>query len=97
MKARINKINIDGIKFNSKKQADYYQFLKDRQAVGDIKYFLKDVPFNLGGGKRYLCDFMVVWADDSVAFHQIKAYQKAGYIINKQLVEANYSIKIEEV
>lgn len=59
-KYRAKPTTIDGIRFHSKKEAEYYKMLKDKQSKGEIEYFLMQVPFRLPGGIRHYVDFMVI-------------------------------------
>jgi hypothetical protein len=49
---------MDGIKFHSKKEARYYQELKARVHIGEILFFLRQVPIGLPGNTKYVVDFV---------------------------------------
>ena len=66
------KCEIDGLKFHSLLEGRYYQQLKKRQAAGDIKFFLRQVPFDLPGPSKYLMDFVVFCSDGSIEYTEIK-------------------------
>jgi len=85
----------DGIKFQSKKEARYYRELKARMFAGEVRYFLRQVPFDLFGVK-YRVDFMEVWTDGSIHWIDVKGFRTETYRIKRRMVEANYPIKIEE-
>lgn len=51
---------VDGIRFDSKLEARYYDELILRVKAREILYFLRQVPFHLPGGVIYRVDFMVV-------------------------------------
>lgn len=53
---------IDGLFFASKLEGRLYQHLKFRQSIGDIKWFVRQVPFDCGGGVVYRADFLAVLA-----------------------------------
>ena len=89
--------NIDGIRFDSKKEAKYYQELLIRQRVGDVVFFLRQVPFHLPGGVVFRCDFQEFLNDGTVRFIDVKGYRTKEYIIKKKQVEDLYPVKIEEV
>lgn len=59
-KYRNEKTVVDGIKFDSKLEAQYYEHLKLRKLAGEIKYFVMQVSLRLEGGVRLRVDFMVV-------------------------------------
>ena len=88
---------VDGIKFGSKKEAAYYQGLLLRQKGGDVVFFLRQVPFWLPGGVKYLCDFQEFRRDGTVHFIDVKGQKLPMYIAKKRMVEAMYPITIEEV
>jgi len=81
----------DGIKFASRKEAHYYCQLCIRKHDGEVVQFLRQVPFHLPGGVRYVCDFMVFLADGTVEFIDVKGYQTAEFLAKKRLVEAIYA------
>jgi len=88
---------VDSIRFQSKREARYYRELQARVHLGEVKYFLPQVPFRLQGGIKYVVDFMEVWSDGSIHFVDVKGFKTQTYKIKKRLVEASYPIKIEEV
>ena len=87
----------DGIKFPSKAEAKRYIELKVLQAKGEITFFLRQVPFHLAGGVKYVCDFMIFWADGSVTVEDVKGMKTTLYIAKKKMVESTYPIEIIEV
>lgn len=86
----------DGIKFASKKEANYYQELKLRQKAGEVVFFLRQVPFHLPGSTRYLVDFVEFLSDGSVVFVDVKGMKTDTYKMKKRMVEDLYPIKITE-
>lgn len=86
---------VHGITFDSKKEADYYLMLYLSHRAGQIKYFLRQVPFDLPGNTKYRVDFMVVENDDTVRYVDVKGYQTKDFIRAKKQVEALYPITIE--
>ncbi len=85
-----------GIKFQSKKEAKYFRELQARVSMGEVKYFLMQVPFLLIGGVRYRCDFMEVWTDGSIHYIDVKGFKTETYRIKRRMVEASFPVKIEE-
>ena len=67
-KYRNRKVEVDGIKFDSQKEADRYLANEARIASGELQYQLLQVPFRLPGGTRYICDFMEVDAEGANSF-----------------------------
>jgi hypothetical protein len=84
-------VEVDGIRFDSKKEAAYYRTLKLRQAAGEVVTFLRQTPFHLPGGVRYVCDFQVFLADGSVEFVDTKGMLTESFKAKKRMVEALYS------
>jgi hypothetical protein len=86
-----------GIRFPSKKEANYYGQLELAKKAGDLLFFLRQVPFHLPGGVRYVCDFLEFWKTGEVRFVDVKGFKTPGYIAKRKIVEATYPIKITEV
>lgn len=86
----------DGIRFASKREAKVYMDLKLAQTAGQIIFFLRQIPFHLDGGVKYIVDFQIFWADGSVTFVDAKGMRTPLYIAKKKMVEAKYPIQIEE-
>jgi hypothetical protein len=92
------KTELDGIKFDSKKEANYYKALKIRKSSGHVIQFLRQVPFDLPGGVKYRVDFLEFWADGSVHWIDVKGMQTAEFKAKKKMVENLYApIEIELV
>jgi len=87
----------DGIKFDSKKEAQYYQTLKLEQMAGTILFFLRQVSFDLPGNVKYRCDFLVFYTDGTIKFIDVKGVKTKDYIMKKKQVESLYPIEIQEV
>ncbi|WP_258090801.1 DUF1064 domain-containing protein [Serratia liquefaciens] len=88
---------VDGFTFDSKKEASYYGLLKVKQRAGDVVMILRQVPFHLPGGVKYVADFIVFYADGIVEVIDVKGVRTAEYRIKKKLVEHHYPITIIEV
>lgn len=86
---------VDGIRFDSKAEARYYQRLMVQVKSGAIRYFLRQVPFHLPGGVRYVVDFMEVHADGSVHYVDVKGIETAMFRTKKRMVESLYPVTIE--
>lgn len=106
-KYRSRFVVVDGIKFRSQKEAAHYRGLCFGREAGTVKWFLRQVPFHLPGGVKYLADFVVVrplsWdgveTDPTACVVQVvdvKGYRTAAYKRNKKMVEALYGIEIIE-
>lgn len=86
---------VDGIRFDSKAEAGYYQKLKARVAAGELAYFLRQVPLHLPGRTRYVVDFVEFHADGRVRYVDVKGVETPMFRMKKRQVEALYPIKIE--
>ena len=95
-KFRARQTEYDGIKFPSKKEAEFYLDLKMRQLSGNLLFFLRQVPFHLPGNVRYVVDFVTFDPDGTVHFIDTKGMRTESYIAKKKIVEALYPIEIEE-
>ena len=87
---------VDCIKFRSKKEANFYRTLKILQEKGHVKYFHRQVAFDLPGNTRYIVDFQVFNKDGTVTYFDVKGRRLKEYIRNKKQVQALYPIIIEE-
>jgi hypothetical protein len=87
----------DGITFQSKKEARYYQDLLLARRSGDLLFFLRQVPFHLPGGIRYVVDFAEFWKNGDVRFVDVKGFKTHTYVTKKKIVESTYPIKILEM
>jgi hypothetical protein len=54
-------------------------------------------PIHLPGNVKYVCDFQVFWADETVTFEDVKGVKTPVYNVKKKQVEAEYPIKITEI
>ena len=89
---------VDGITFDSKREARYFCELKLRVMSGEVRYFLRQVPFDLPGNTKYRIDFMEVHAnDESVHYIDVKGFETPAFRRSKKQVEALYPITIEVV
>ena len=92
------KTTVDGITFDSKKEALYYQKLKLAKQSGELLFFMRQAPFHLPGKVRYLVDFVEFWADGRVQFTDVKGMRLPEYIMKKKMVEELYApVTITEV
>ena len=102
------KVIIDGIKFDSKREGEYYQKLKILEKKGLIKdlelqkeYLLQD-KFVINGKTRrkivYKSDFSYVSTeDDKLHVIDVKGFRTDLYKLKKKLFEYKYGVEIEEV
>ena len=95
-KYKAKRTDVDGFKFDSKKEAAYYVALKARVQSGEVVFFLRQVPFHLPGNVKYVCDFLEFHADGTCHFTDVKGMRTQAYIRNKKQVESIYPVEIEE-
>jgi len=91
------KTDVDGIRFDSKKEARYYVNLKLRKEAGDVVFFLRQVPFHLPGNVTYRVDFQEFLADGTVRFVDVKGFSTKTFVMKKKMVESLYPVEIEVV
>jgi hypothetical protein len=85
---------IDGIRFDSKREADTYVKLKALEASGDITELERQVKFDLhgaGGGLigRYTVDFRY-WENGRRIACEVKGYKTRDYVLRKKLFLDEY-------
>lgn len=85
------------IKFPSKLERAYYDFLIQQKQEKKISYFLRQVPFTLVAGVKYVCDFMVVYFDSRIEFIDVKGKRTSTYVMKKKMVEELYPVQIIEI
>lgn len=91
---------VDGIKFDSQMEADYYLTLKEYENMGTIAYFrlqpkflLQDAFIKRGIKFRkieYKADFEVVFPDNTVWIVDIKGFETSDFKIKRKLYEKKY-------
>lgn len=88
---------VDGIRFDSKREANYYQRLKAEQAAGLVHYFLRQQPLHLPGGTKLVVDFVVHMPDGRVRYVDAKGRETDAFKVKRREVEHHYPIVIELV
>ena len=95
------KVEIDGMKFDSQHEADYYfGTLLPLWRAGEFKMLARQVPFDLPGGIRYIADFVTVGMDGEVRVIDAKSAATRRirtYINKKKQMKAIWRIEIVEV
>lgn len=95
------RVTVDGMTFDSQHEADYYfSELLPRKQNGELKLLLRQVPFELPGGIKYICDFFTVDRAGEVTVIDAKSEatrQNRVYINKKKQVKALYGLEIVEV
>lgn len=88
---------VGGTLFGSKAEARRWVELEELRAAGAVRFTLRQVPFHLPGGVRYVADFAVFWADGRVTFEDVKGHATEAYRVKKRLVEALFPVVVQEV
>lgn len=96
-KFNAKRVEHDGIKFASKKEARVYEQLKLMQKSGEVLFFLLQPRFDLGAGVKYTADFIVFFASGTVEFWDAKGVKTKEFIAKKKLVENKYPVEIKVV
>lgn len=107
-KYRNNKVEYDGILFDSKKEAKRYSELKLLERTGRIQNLKRQVPFTLiprindQNGKciqracKYYADFVYTY-NNKLVVEDTKGVRTAEYKIKKKLMLYQHNIIIKEI
>lgn len=98
---------IDGIKFDSTKEATFYGRLKMMKLSGQITDFICQPKFTyyvsflandrkFGYDRKYIADFKVIFPDGRIEIWDVKGFRTSIYKQKKKIVEKLYGIKIIE-
>jgi hypothetical protein len=68
---------VDGFRFDSKMEADYYKYLLLLQRAGDILHIDVHPSATVGLGDRHTLDFLVWYPDGRVEFIDVKGARKS--------------------
>jgi hypothetical protein len=85
---------VDGIRFDSKREARYYEQLKLRRAAGEVRFWLRQVPVHLPGGTKYVLDFVVFLTSGDCQFVDVKGRETKEFRIKRREVEHHYPFRI---
>lgn len=107
-KYRAKKTEVDGIVFDSKKEAKRYQELKLFERTGVISDLQRQVKFVLIPAQRikgkvverecsYIADFIYKDKEGNTVVEDTKGFRTADYIIKRKLMLWVHGIKIVEV
>ena len=102
------KVTIDGITFDSKKEAKVYGELKALLSAGEIKSLDRQVNYTLIPSQRidgkviekpvqYKADFVVHHNDGETAIIDAKGMRTPVYVIKRKLMLQIHGIRIQEV
>lgn len=101
------KVIIDGIKFDSQKEGNYYLKLKMLEKAGKIRDLKLQVPFvvletfkvddRTYRKTKYIADFTYFDDKDKLHVVDVKGFRTKEYELKKKLMVWKYGIEIEEV
>ena len=94
------RVTVDGMKFDSQKEADTYMGLLGMYRAGALRLLIRQAPFDLPGGIRYVADFVTVDNGGRVRVIDTKSpitAKNRTYINKKKQMKAIWGIDIEEV
>lgn len=103
------KVMVDGIKFDSRKEACRYQDLKLLERVGEITDLRRQVKYVLiprqksKSGKilerecSYIADFVYRTKEGATVVEDTKGMRTRDYIIKRKLMLYRYGIRIQEI
>ena len=95
------KVEIDGMKFDSRHEAAVWQELMLRVKAGELRCVCRQVPFDLPGGIRYIADFVAICPDMRIeGVYDAKSEitkKNRTYINKKKQMKACWGIEIREV
>jgi len=96
---------VDGIKFDSKMESDFYLWLKQLKEEGKIIDFTLQPKFELQASFRkrgilfrkieYRADFMVTQIDDAQVIIDVKGVETADFKIKRKLFEKKYPYELK--
>lgn len=97
-KYKAKRTEVDGRKFASRLEANYYCELKTLIRAGEVVDIQLQPVYPLPGGLKYIADFLVKYADGREEIVDCKGMRTAVYKLKKRLFEATYpNLKIVEV
>lgn len=95
-KYRNQPVEVDGLKFPSIKQAEYYQQLKLEKAAGAIRGFACEVTIPLPSGKRSMrIDFLRIELDGQCRWIDTKGFVTRDWAVKRDELQHSLGITIE--
>lgn len=95
------KVHIDGHKFDSKKEANYYLILRGELNAGRVKRLEFQPKFRLEVNGilicHYIADFKVFYANGKVEIIDVKGFRTPTYKLKNRMMKAILGIDIKEI
>ena len=88
---------VDGMRFDSKAEARRYGELKLLRHAGEVRWFIRQAPFHLPGGIRYVADFLIAWSDSRITVEDVKGVLTRVSANKIKQVRALYGIDVQIV
>ena len=98
-KYRNKKVKINGRRFDSMAEGNYYIELLQLRKLGVVTHFLRQVPIELSEhtSDKYRLDFLVFYADGKIDYVDVKGVETKEFKLKKSLIEGLYPFKIKLV
>lgn len=88
---------VEGIRFDSKREAQVYKDLVLQRVSGAIRGFARQVSFPLASTRRIRLDFVVVEPDGRTRYLDAKGFATEAWKVKRAEFEALMGVKIETV
>jgi hypothetical protein len=91
--------HVNGYRFASRLEADRYRELLLLHKAGEVRWFIRQVPFDVAPGVVYRCDFLVVWnrtgtAEDCVSIEDTKGHLTQTSRTKIAVVQERYGVRV---
>lgn len=94
------KTEVDGITFDSKREAQRFTILKLRMAAGEIRGLTLQERFPLTVNDQLVCEYIAdfcYFEGDTRIVEDCKGHRTKDYIIKRKLMVAVYGLTVREV
>lgn len=101
-KYRAIRTTVDGLKFDSKREAERYMALRQLLRIGEISDLRLQVKFPITVNNQKICTYIADFtykdsATGDFVVEDSKGMKTRTYVLKKKLVKAVYGIEIREV
>lgn len=108
-KYNAKKVEVDGIKFDSKAEAEYYLHLKEKVDNGEIRSFERQIRMTLQEGFylegikgkvrdiTYVVDFVVTKSDGSITYIDVKGIETDVFKLKRKMFMHKYQTPLVTV
>jgi hypothetical protein len=94
-KYRNVRVELEGEVYDSRKEYEFHQVLKDRKRLGEVVLILRQVPFRLEGGVVYRADYVTVTvAAPHFEVWDVKGFDTRSSINKRKQVLARYGVEV---